>query len=376
MDNPISYERYQRQMILQDFGAAGQQKLLKGKVLLIGAGGLGCPALQYLAAAGVGTIGIIDDDVVALSNLHRQVLYSVNDIGLPKAERAAEKLRQLNPEIKIITYVQRLTNQNALSILEAYDLIIDGTDNFATRYMINDACILLNKPLIYGAISQYEGQVAIFNYRKSDNDEAVNYRDLFPDPPKEDEVLNCAEAGVLGVLPGIIGAMQANETIKLLTGIGKPLINRMLTFNALNNQAYEIELFSRPETRSLIPGNMDIFEATNYEWLCSSMTEQYEIDCKYFDILLASNTIDVMDIREVDEMPGIDEFPILRVPLKELSENVSLIQSDTVVIICQSGVRSLQAAKQLSAIFGESKKIFSLKGGIMEWKQQHTKQLL
>jgi len=236
MDKHVSYERYHHQMILKDFGEAGQQKLLQAKVLVIGAGGLGCPALQYLTAAGIGTIGIVDDDVVTLSNLHRQILYSTSDIGFLKAEKAAEKLRQLNPEISIIVYSERLTTQNALSIMKAYDVIIDGTDNFSTRYMINDACVLLQKPLVYGAVSQYEGQVAIFNYKKENLYEGVNYRDLFPYPPKDTEVLNCAEAGVLGILPGIIGTMQANETIKLITGIGKPLINRMLTFNALNNQ--------------------------------------------------------------------------------------------------------------------------------------------
>jgi molybdopterin/thiamine biosynthesis adenylyltransferase/rhodanese-related sulfurtransferase len=376
MNNTISYERYHRQMILKDFGAAGQQKLLKAQVLVIGAGGLGCPALQYLAATGIGTIGIVDDDVVSLSNLHRQILYSVNDIGFLKAERAAEKLRQLNPEITIITYPERLTNQNALSIMDAYDIIIDGTDNFSTRYMINDACVLLNKPLVYGAVSQYEGQVAIFNYKKNPAEKAVNYRDLFPNPPKEGEVLNCAEAGVLGVLPGIIGTMQANETIKLITGIGKPLINRMLTFNTLNNRTYEIELSASPETRLLIPENKEVFKETDYDWLCSSIAEQYEIDCNSFDDLLATGNIDVIDVREMNEMPAIEEFSFYQVPLKKLQENVSRIQSDTVVIICQSGVRSLQASKQLSAIFGTSKKIFSLKGGIIQWKQQHAKQML
>jgi len=376
MDKPVSYERYHRQMILKDFGEAGQQKLLQAKVLVIGAGGLGCPALQYLTAAGIGAIGIVDDDVVALSNLHRQVLYSVNDIDFPKAEKAAEKLQQLNPEISIVVYSERLTTQNALSIMKAYDVIIDGTDNFATRYMINDACVLLQKPLVYGAVSQYEGQVAIFNYKKDDLDEGVNYRDLFPNPPKDDEVLNCAEAGVLGILPGIIGTMQANETIKLITGIGKPLINRMLTFNALTNQTYEIELFARPETRSLIPENDEAFKETDYDWLCNSLTQQYEIDNAFFDDLLATGNVDVIDVREVDEMPAIDEFTCQQIPLNKLMESSSLIQSDTVVIICQSGVRSLHGAKQLSAVYGTSKKIFSLKGGIIQWKKAHAKQPL
>ncbi|MBD0294073.1 MAG: HesA/MoeB/ThiF family protein, partial [Flavisolibacter sp.] len=211
-------ERYQRQVILQEFGEAGQQKLLQAKVLVIGAGGLGCPVLQYLAAAGVGVVGIADDDIVSLTNLHRQVLYSMSDIGKSKVERAAAILRQLNPDIEIIPYHLRLTNKNALDIITAYDIVVDATDNFPTRYLLNDACVLLSKPLIYGAVSKFEGQVAVFNGVGSSGEKSVNYRDLFPVPPQEDEVPNCAEAGVLGVLPGIIGSLQAGEVIKLITG--------------------------------------------------------------------------------------------------------------------------------------------------------------
>lgn len=375
MNNTISYERYHRQMILKNFGETGQQKLLQAKVLVVGAGGLGCPTLQYLAAAGVGTIGIVDEDVVSLSNLHRQVLYSVNDIGFSKAERAAEVLSNLNPEIKIIPLSERLTTQNALSILEAFDIIIDGTDNFSSRYMINDACVLLDKPLVYGAISQYEGQVAILNYKKSEADVAVNYRDLFPHPPKENEVLNCAEAGVLGILPGIIGTMQANETIKLITGIGQPLVNRLLTYNAFNNQMYELELSARSETHLLIPQNKEAFGKMDYDWLCGFGIEQNEIDYSVFDDLLTTGTIDVIDVRDPDEIPAIKEFAYHHIPLNKLQENIQLIKANTVVTICQTGKRSLQAAKQLAAVFGTSKKIYSLRGGIIEWKQQHAKQL-
>src|SRR4030095_14143968 len=183
MSDQNLYERYHRQVILPEFGEEGQQKLLEAKILVIGAGGLGCPALQYLTAAGIGTIGIVDDDVVALNNLHRQVLYSVDDIGLSKAVRATHILQRLKPEINICSYNERLTTQNALSLIDEFDIIIDGTDNFSTRYMINDACVLLGKPLVYGAISQFEGQVSVFNSQPlMENIEAVNYRDLFPDP--------------------------------------------------------------------------------------------------------------------------------------------------------------------------------------------------
>ena len=376
MNNLPSYDRYHRQIILKDFGEAGQQKLLSAKVLVVGAGGLGCPALQYLAAAGVGTLGIIDGDIVDLSNLHRQILFSVNDIGFPKAEKAAEKLRQLNPEITINVYGERLNNQNAFGIFREYNIIIDGSDNFAARYMINDACVILNKPVVHGSVSQFQGQIAILNYRKNDASEPVNYRDLFPNPPKEDEVPNCAEAGVLGVLPGIIGTMQANETIKIITGIGQPLINRIITFNALNNEFYELELSVRPGTRSLIPADEEAFRKTDYEWLCSSANSELEIDHHSFDELLSQQNIDIIDVRDIHEMPEIEEFATFRIPLKELPGKSSLIKSETVVVICQTGNRSLQAAKQLKSVFGEFKKVLSLKGGIIKWKQEHTKQLL
>jgi len=365
------YERYHRQIILPEFGEDGQQKLLKAKVLVIGAGGLGCPALQYLAAAGIGTIGIVDDDTVALNNLHRQVLYSVNDIGLSKADRAAKILQGLNPEIKIIAYNDRLQNQNALILFDEYDIIIDGTDNFSTRYMINDACVLLNKPLVYGAISEFEGQVSVFRNKGEDD---VNYRDIFPDPPKDGEVLNCAEAGVLGVLPGIIGTMMANETIKLITNIGEPLIDQLFTYNALNNQVYQLSLSSRKETRLLIPKDEKEFLKTDYEWLCAAPEQEAEIDSYIFNNMVGGSDVDVIDVREINEMPAVNEFNHIRIPLAQLADNISLIKSDTVIAFCQSGKRSLQAAKILSGIFGDAKKIYSLRGGIVQWKQDRAKQ--
>lgn len=376
MDIPISYERYNRQMILKGFGEAGQRKLWQAKVLVIGAGGLGCPALQYLTAAGVGTIGIVDDDVVSLSNLHRQVLYSVQDIGMLKAEKAAQVLRNLNPEIEIVACSERLSTQNALSILQGYDIIIDGTDNFSSRYMINDACVLLNKPLVYGAVSQYEGQASVFNYNYDGKAGSVNYRDLFPHPPKENEVPNCSTAGVLGVLPGIIGAMQANETIKLLTGIGEPLINRLLTYSALNNQFYEVELYPGVGTRSLIPSSKEAFMEMDYDWVCGIKDDRYEIESQFFDDLLASGDLDALDVREPGELPAISEFACRQIPLSQLSDNRFQIKSNTIVTICQSGKRSLQAARQLAAMFESSKRVFSLRGGIIQWKRLHSKQLL
>jgi adenylyltransferase/sulfurtransferase len=376
MNEKSSYDRYQRQILLKEFGNEGQQKLQQAKVLVIGAGGLGCPVLQYLAAAGIGTIGIADDDLVSLNNLHRQVLFNEEDIGFSKVKRAKEKLQRVNDGLKIIAYNERLTLANALDIIKQFDVIIDGTDNFATRYMINDVCVLLNKPLIYGAVSKFEGQVAIFNYRKTINDSAVNYRDLFPQMPKDGEVLNCAETGVLGVLPGIIGTMMANETIKLITGIGKPLINRLLTFNALTNHFYELVLSPNRQSSLLIPQSADAFQQMNYEELCASPAAvQFEIDAAGFDELMQLNDTVIIDVREKDESPAVKEFEFSQIPLPELNDHLPDIKSGTVIVFCQSGKRSLQAAQLLFDKFGETKKIYSLKGGILSWIKAHEKQL-
>jgi len=367
-----SYERYVRQTTLKEFGEAGQEKLLQAKILVIGAGGLGCASLQYLVAAGVGTIGIIDDDVVALHNLHRQVLYSVNDIGLSKAVRAASILGLLNPDIIIESFDERLTVANALTLFSNYDIIIDGTDNFASRYMINDACVLLNKPLVYGAVSKFEGQVAIFNCVTGSREAAVNYRDLFPQPPAADEVANCAEAGVLGVLPGIIGTMQANEAIKLVTGIGHPLINRLLTYNSLNNQVFELELTAHEKTRGLVPADAKVFMQTDYDWLCGMVSDRYGIDSQTFDKLRNAGNLLIADVREYDELPAVTEFQHIHIPLGRIENDFPDTENDTIVVFCQSGKRSLQAAKLLTGKFGNTKTIFSLAGGILQWRKDQS----
>jgi molybdopterin/thiamine biosynthesis adenylyltransferase/rhodanese-related sulfurtransferase len=369
MSDNAQYERYQRQMLLKNFGESGQRKLLNSKILVVGAGGLGCAALQYLAAAGVGVIGIVDDDVVSLNNLHRQVLYSVNDIGLQKAETASAKLALLNPDIEIIPLNVKLTNQNAMAIIGKYDVIIDGTDNFSSRYVINDACVLLNKPLVYGAVSQFEGQVAVFNCGRTAGERAVNYRDLFPNPPKENEVLNCAEGGVLGVLPGIIGTMQANEAIKLLTGIGEPLADRLLTFNALTNDVYVVKLSPGKKSELSIPKNEEEFLATDYEWLCSSQPHAWEINVDAFNALLKENNVTVIDVREFGEQPRVNEFEHVQIPLSMLKHERFQPGGDTIALFCQTGKRSLEAVHILKNNFGASKKIYSLRGGITEWKK-------
>jgi len=259
--------RYQRQIILNGFGIVAQEKLANAKILVIGAGGLGCPVLQYLVAVGVGEIGIVDNDQVALSNLNRQILFHQEDIGKDKAIIAAEKLAKQNNLIKIIAFQQNCNQHFALEHFPHYDIIIDATDNFATRYLINDACVLLKKPLVFGAISQFEGQVAVFNVLKDGL--SLNYRDLFPVPPKSDEVLSCADGGVLGVLPGMIGLMQAMEAIKIITGIGKVLANELLTYNALTYENYSIKMVKHPESQKHLPSTLEAFTNLNYQWLCS-----------------------------------------------------------------------------------------------------------
>ena len=238
---PDQQRRYSRHFLLPEVGVKGQQKLLEAKVLLIGAGGLGSPAGLYLAAAGVGTIGIIDDDVVDDSNLQRQVLHSTDRIGVPKVESARQTLTALNPDVKIIAHETRLSKENVLQIFKDYDIIVDGSDNFATRYLINDACVLLDKPNVHGSIFRFEGQVSVF-----DSTTGPCYRCLFPDPPPPDLAPNCAEAGVLGVLPGVIGILQATEAVKLIIGIGAPLVGRLVQYDALETSFRELRIDKDP----------------------------------------------------------------------------------------------------------------------------------
>jgi adenylyltransferase/sulfurtransferase len=230
--------------------------------------------------------------------------------------------------------------------------------------------------LVYGAVSQFEGQVAVFNCTNKNGDWPVNYRDLFPNPPKDDEVLNCAEAGVLGVLPGIIGTMQANETIKLITGMGNPLINTLLTYNALNNSIYEVELTATNESRGLIPKTGAAFKQMDYNLLCASAVNRFEITVAHFEQLRQNSNIQIIDVREPGEVPVTDEFNYVQIPLSQFKEKINTVPDETVVVFCQTGKRSLQAAQWLFDTFGESKKIYSLKGGILNWLNNLTTQKL
>lgn len=370
MESGNTYNRYQRQILLKEFGRSAQDKLSKAKVLVIGAGGLGCPALQYLAAAGVGTIGIVDFDVVDLSNLQRQVLYTVHDIGKPKAATAATKLHALNPEIKIDVYNIQLTNKNALSIIAAYDVVIDGSDNFATRYLVNDACVLLDKPLVYGAVLRFEGQVGVFNLADDATNIKTNYRDLFPQPPDAATSLSCNEAGVLGVLPGIIGTMQATEAIKIITGIGKTLRNTIISYNALENSFYEFQISPDEKPVAFIPKDELSFLSFQYDWFCNTLSGS-EINAEEFDLLRLKEQLTIIDVREKDEWPLVDEFPVIQIPLSEFDKAVSNISTENkMVVFCSSGKRSLLACKMLIEKY-PGKKIYSLKGGIEAWKKNH-----
>ena len=363
------YQRYQRQISLEEFGTVAQEKLFQTKVLVVGAGGLGCPALQYLAAAGVGTIGIIDFDIVELTNLQRQTLYSIDDIGKSKAQTAVEKLKAFNPEIQFHVYNTRLDSKNALELISGYDIVIDGTDNFATRYLVNDACVLLNKPLVYGAVLRFEGQVGVFNLADKDTNAKTNYRDLFPAPPDPASALSCNEAGVLGVLPGIIGTMQATEAIKIITGIGRPLCNSIISYNALTNLFYEFMISPSKALNSTFPKNEEEFKNFNYEWFCGLHKELQEITPEEFDALRMKEEIDIIDVREIDELPAVDEFIFTQIPLGNFEEAIKNSSvKNKMVIFCQTGKRSLTAVKMLyekSPVYPA----FSLKGGIEAWKK-------
>lgn len=359
----LNSERYDRQIKLQGFGIEAQDKLASAKVLVIGAGGLGCPILQYLTAAGVGNIGIVDDDRVSLSNLHRQILYNSDDIGKLKTEAALERLNAMNPEVHFKIFSERIIPQNAVNIVSEYDIIIDCTDNFATRYLLDDLCRILEKPLIFGAIYQYEGQIAVFNVRNKEGF-TTHYRNLFPEPPTPGEVQDCNEAGVLGVLPGVIGTLQATEAIKLMTGIGEPLINKLMTIDILSYQTAVFEIPSLHLTDKNISYSIEEFENINYQLHCgiefagikNLSPSEFKKAAKFPDTV-------VIDVREPEEQPKLD-VPYISIPLSQLKENVSQINNRNVIVVCQSGKRSLSGAKVLQEILEPVYSISHLEGGI------------
>jgi molybdopterin/thiamine biosynthesis adenylyltransferase/rhodanese-related sulfurtransferase len=354
--------RYQRQRLLPEWGAAAQEKLSRARILVVGAGGLGCPALQYLAAAGAGTLGIADGDRVSLTDLHRQILYTAQDEGVLKTECAAEYLHRMNPDVRIVTYPFSLTTANALEIIEDYDLVLDASDNFGTRYMLNDACALLGLPLVFGSVSRFEGQVAVFR-------PPANYRDLFPHPPASGEVANCAEAGVLGVVAGIIGNLQALEALKVVTGVGEPLVGRLLTYRALEQQFYEVEITSN-DGAAAGPRDKASFWTWPYGDGCSFTYTT--LDSKAFDTLRQQEDVLVLDVREPMEQPLVEEFPHEQWPLSRLRISPGAFKGRTIVVFCKSGQRSREAA----ALLAQENTVYQLKGGILDWlsKRPETSQ--
>ena len=356
--------RYSRHLLLPELGMDGQRKLKAGSVLCVGTGGLGSPLLLYLAAAGVGRIGIVDFDVVDGSNLQRQVLHGSSWIGRPKVLSAAARIRDLNPHVRVDVYDEAITSKNALRILEPYDVIVDGTDNFPTRYLVNDACVLLGKPNVYGSIFRFEGQASVFNWNGG-----PDYRDLYPEPPPPGLVPSCAEGGVLGVLPGIIGTIQATEALKILTGIGETLSGRLLLYDALALRFRELRLRKDPH-------RAPVTELIDYEQFCGVAAPTHNRSAEAFTRITARELFErraagwkpyVLDVRkpheaEIVSLPFTDRL--------EPHETVARIAGELprdrdIVLWCKSGARSVRAAEALAAMgIG---RLFQLDGGIVAW---------
>ncbi len=366
---PLSHDeirRYSRHLIMPEVGVEGQQKLKAARVLCIGAGGLGSPATLYLAAAGVGTIGLVDFDVVDFSNLQRQILHGTSDVGRPKLDSARETLSDINPGVNIETHEAALTSENALDILREYDLVIDGTDNFPTRYLVNDACVLLGKPNVYGSIFRFEGQASIFAA-----EEGPCYRCLYAEPPPPGLVPSCAEGGVLGVLPGIIGTIQATEAVKLILGVGTPLIGRLLVFDALRMQFRELKLRKNPQC-PICGEHRTIHELIDYEQFCGvghevEVTTGAEITAGELKAKLdGGEDIFILDVREPQEY-RINRIPgSMLIPLGELPQRVREIDSTREIVVhCKTGGRSAKAVEFLRG--AGFRRVRNLKRGVVGW---------
>jgi molybdopterin/thiamine biosynthesis adenylyltransferase/rhodanese-related sulfurtransferase len=359
--------RYSRHLIIPDVAIAGQKRLKNARVLVVGAGGLGSPALMYLAAAGVGTLGIVDFDVVDESNLQRQIIHGQSDIGRPKAESARDTVREINPYVTVNVHAERLDNDNVLEIFSGYDLILDGTDNFATRYMVNDACVLLGKPYVWGSIYRFDGQVSVFWDKYG-----PNYRDLYPDPPPPGMVPSCAEGGVLGVLCASIGSVMVNEAIKLITGIGETLLGRLLVFDALEMSWHEIKIRKDPNTPK-------ITELIDYEEFCGVVSQEAAAAAvgstitasELKDLLDSDKPVYLVDVRE----PA--EWEIVRIPGATLIPKDQILRGDALaslpqdkqlVMYCKTGVRSAETLAAVKAA-GFSDAVH-VQGGVTAWVNQ------
>ncbi|WP_304451744.1 adenylyltransferase/sulfurtransferase MoeZ [Nocardiopsis sp. YSL2] len=360
--------RYSRHLIIPDVGMDGQKRLKNAKVLVVGAGGLGSPALLYLAAAGVGTLGIIDFDVVDESNLQRQIIHGQSDVGRPKAESARDSIKEVNPNTEVILHQDRLESDNALEIFADYDLILDGTDNFATRYLVNDAAVLLNKPYVWGSIYRFDGQVSVFW-----NEYGPQYRDLYPEPPPPGMVPSCAEGGVLGVLCASIGSVMVNEAIKLITGIGDPLVGRLLIFDALEMTWREVKVRKDPDTEP-------VTELIDYEAFCGAVSEEATeaaagstITAGELKDLLDNKPDDVflVDVREKNEWEIVNIPGAVLIPKGEFLNGKALEQlpqDKRIVLHCKSGVRSAEALAAVHAAgFADA---VHVGGGVLAWINQ------
>jgi adenylyltransferase/sulfurtransferase len=363
--------RYHRQIVLPKVGVAGQTKLKNAKVLVIGAGGLGCPLLEYLTAAGVGRIGIVDNDSVDVTNLQRQVIYRTQDEGKPKAPTSAELLQQRNPHVQFDIFQTQLNSQNALQIIENYDIIADCSDNFPTRYLVNDACILLKKPFVYGAIYQFEGQISIFNLR----DTSPTYRCLFPTPPSAEQAPNCATVGVFGLLAGMIGLYQANEVLKIILGIGEVLDGKLLIINMLDATSRTIKIKQRFDKNN-------IKELIDYEAFCSScptpitFSDTIHLPLRSMSVQELKVALDrgedifLLDVREEYEYEICHLDNAMLIPMSTISEHIDFVpQNKKVVVYCHHGMRSANVIKYLEKKI-KHRHLYNLEGGIHEWAIQ------
>lgn len=353
--------RYDRQIKLDAVGLTGQEKLKAAKVLIIGAGGLGCPVIQYLAAAGIGHITIIDGDVISESNLQRQILYNQIEIGLPKAETAAAKAKLINPYIQVNHIYDFLNNQLALSLFKDYSLVIDCCDNFGTRYLVNDVCTLYKIPFISSALFRLEGQIGTFNVQQADGTYSSNYRDVFPETQKSSDSLDCNEAGVISTLPGIMGMYQANEALKYFLAPEKCCTNKITIINAWDFNQIELEVSKNTESETIY--TKQEIETTNYHLPCKTHVTSV-IDVTELNQLLSKGTTLIIDVREEKEIPEIISEKIIKAPLSTLENNLSrFAESDNIVFVCKSGVRSKKALHLFENKY-PNKKCYSFKYGI------------
>lgn len=370
---PDQYIRYSRHLILPEIGEEGQKKLLQAKVLIIGAGGLGSPLGLYLAAAGVGTIGLVDFDVVDLSNLQRQILHTNDEIGKSKLDSAEKRIKGMNPDTKVVKYNTKISSENAIGILKDYDVVIDGTDNFPTRYLVNDACVLLNKPNIYGSIFRFEGQATVFVPRKG-----PCYRCLYPEPPPPGMVPSCAEGGVLGILPGVIGVIQATEAVKLIVGQGEPLMGRLLLYNALDMTFRTLKL-RRDKNCPVCGDRPTVTQLIDYEAFCGLKRGEGKQavtipEITVFELKAKMDRKDdfvLLDVREPFEYE-IAKIPGSRlIPVGQLQNRLSELEpfkDKEIVAHCKLGGRSAKAVELL--LNSGFKKVWNVVGGIAEWSNK------